>query len=193
MGLFIITSQSSVASGIRRVEALSGKQAIKYLEELRSVNDSIQQLLNTPQDSLEEKVKSLIDENKKLKKGGGASTAVEVISSETIDQGEWTLILEQVAVADNKLLRGLVDKKKSSMDTGVIVILNAMDTKVALVCGVTENMTSQISAGDIIKSLSESLGGKGGGRSDFAQGAGESNNVKEFVTSIPNIVKSLAK
>ena len=193
MGLFIIVNQSSVASGIRRVEALSGKQAITYLEELRAVNDSIQSLLNSPQDSLEDKIKSLIDENKKLKKGGVQSSSVEVIYSETVDHGDWSLILEQVAVADNKLLRGLVDKKKAAIEHGVIVLLNVIDSKVALVCGVTQSMTSRISAGDVIKSLAESLGGKGGGRSDFAQGAGETKDINEFVTSISDIVKSLAK
>ena len=193
MGLFIIVNQSSVASGIRRVEALSGKQAITYLEELRAVNDSIQSLLNSPQDSLEDKIKSLIDENKKLKKGGVQSSSVEVIYSETIDHGDWSLVLEQVAVTDNKLLRGLVDKKKAALENGVIVLLNVIDSKVALVCGVTQSMTSRISAGDVVKSLAESLGGKGGGRSDFAQGAGETKDINEFVTSISDIVKSLAK
>ena len=193
MGLFIIVNQSSVASGIRRIEALSGKQAIAYLEELRAVNDSIQNLLNSPQDSLEDKIKSLIDENKKLKKGGVQSSSVEVIYSETIDHGDWSLVLEQVAVTDNKLLRGLVDKKKAALENGVIVLLNVIDSKVALVCGVTQSMTSRISAGDVVKSLAESLGGKGGGRSDFAQGAGETKDINEFVTSISDIVKSLAK
>ena len=193
MGLFIIVNQSSVASGIRRIEALSGKQAIAYLEELRAVNDSIQSLLNSPQDSLEDKIKSLIDENKKLKKGGVQSSSVEVIYSETIDHGDWSLVLEQVAVTDNKLLRGLVDKKKAALENGVIVLLNVIETKVALVCGVTQSMTSRISAGDVVKSLAESLGGKGGGRSDFAQGAGETKDINEFVTSISDIVKSLAK
>ena len=193
MGLFIIVNQSSVASGIRRVEALSGKQAIAHLEELRSVNDAIQQLLNTPQDSLEEKIKLLIDENKKLKKGGTISSAVEVLHSEVIENDGWSLILEQVAVDDNKVLRGLVDKKKNTLENGVIVLLNAIDSKVALVCGVSESMTSKISAGDVIKMLAESLGGKGGGRPDFAQGAGETKDIKKFVSSIPDIVKSLAK
>ena len=193
MGLFIIVNQSSVASGIRRVEALSGKQAMGYLEELRSVNDSIQQLLNTPQDSLEEKIKYLIDENKKLKKGGTNPSSIEVINSQVFENDGWNLILEQVAVDDNKLLRGLVDKKKNTLENGVIVLLNAIDSKVALVCGVTESMTSKISAGDVIKILAESLGGKGGGRSDFAQGAGETKDIKKFVTSIPDIVKSVAK
>ena len=193
MGLFIIVNQSSVASGIRRVEALSGKQAIAHLEELRSVNDAIQQLLNTPQDSLEEKIKLLIDENKKLKKGGTISSTVEVLHSEVIENDGWSLILEQVAVDDNKALRGLVDKKKNTLKNGVIVLLNAIDSKVALVCGVSESMTSKISAGDVIKMLAESLGGKGGGRPDFAQGAGETKDIKKFVSSIPDIVKSLAK
>jgi len=193
MGLFIITNQSSVASGVRRVEALAGKEAMKHLEEVRNVNDSIQQLLNSPIDLLEEKIKNLLEENKKLKKGKPASSSVEVISSESMDFNGWSLVVEHVSVDDNKMLRGIADQKKSSLKDGVVVVLNAIDSKVALVCGVTNNITSSISADAIIKSLSDSLGGKGGGRDDFAQGAGETNNLKEFVTSIPDIVKSLAK
>ncbi len=193
MGLFIITNQSSVASGVRRVEALAGKEAMKHLEGIRNVNDSIQQLLNSPIDLLEEKIKNLLEENKKLKKGKPVSSSVQVISSESIDHNGWSIVVEHVSVDDNKMLRGIADQKKSSLKDGVVVILNAIDSKVALVCGVTNNITSTISADAIIKSLSDSLGGKGGGRDDFAQGAGETNNLKEFVTSIPDIVKSLAK
>jgi alanyl-tRNA synthetase len=193
MGLFIIINQSSVASGIRRVEALSGKRAIEYLEELRSVNNSIQQLLNSSQDDLEQKVKTLLSENKKLKKGGVQSASIDIVNSEVYKIDDWHLLVEQVSVEDNKLLRGLVDKKKAELKSGVAIIINAIDNKVALVCGVTEDRTSNISAGDVIKALTESLGGKGGGRPDFAQGAGQTNNVNEFVTSITDIVKSVAK
>ena len=193
MGLFIIINQSSVASGIRRVEALSGKRAIEYLEELRSVNNSIQQLLNSSQDDLEQKVKTLLSENKKLKKGGVQSTSIDIVNSEVYKIDDWHLLVEQVSVEDNKLLRGLADKKKAELKSGVAIIINVIDNKVAVVCGVTEDRTSNISAGDVIKALTESLGGKGGGRPDFAQGAGQTNNVNEFVTSITDIVKSVAK
>ena len=85
-----------------------------------------------------------------------------------------------------------MDNKKASLSKGCVVLLNAIGSKVAVVSGVTDNLVDQLSAKDVVSLLCEQLGGKGGGRPDFAQGAGESKNINEFVTSILNSVKSLA-
>jgi alanyl-tRNA synthetase len=86
----------------------------------------------------------------------------------------------------------MVDNKKTSISKGCIILLNAIGDKVAVVAGVTDNLTKDISAKDIVSLLCEQLNGKGGGRPDFAQGAGETKNINEFVTSILNSVKSIA-
>ena len=193
IGVFVIVNQSSVASGIRRIEAIGGKQALEYINEVREVTDSLQTKLNVPADALLEKVEALIEENKKLKKSGGSqSNSVKIIFSETYDINDWQLQVEQVSTDDNKILRGLVDNKKASLSKGCVVLLNAIGSKVAIVSGVTDNLVDQVSAKDVVSLLCEQLGGKGGGRPDFAQGAGESKNTNEFVTSILNSVKSLA-
>ena len=193
IGVFVIVNQSSVASGIRRIEAIGGKQALEYINEVREVSDSLQTKLNVPADALLEKVEALIEENKKLKKSGGSqSNSVKIIFSETYDINDWQLQVEQVSSDDNKILRGLVDNKKASLSKGCVVLLNAIGSKVAIVSGVTDNLVDQLSAKDVVSLLCEQLGGKGGGRPDFAQGAGESKNTNEFVTSILNSVKSLA-
>ena len=193
IGVFVIVNQSSVASGIRRIEAIGGKQALEYINEVRAVTDSLQSKLNVPADALLEKVEALIEENKKLKKSGGSqSNSVKVVFSETYDINDWQLQVEQVSTDDNKILRGLVDNKKASLSKGCVVLLNAIGSKVAVVSGVTDNLVDQLSAKDVVSLLCEQLGGKGGGRPDFAQGAGESKNTNEFVTSILNSVKSLA-
>ena len=193
IGVFVIVNQSSVASGIRRIEAIGGKQALEYINEVREVTDSLQSKLNVPADALLEKVEALIEENKKLKKSGGSQpNSVKVIFSETYDINDWQLQVEQVSTDDNKILRGLVDNKKASLSKGCVVLLNAIGSKVAVVSGVTDNLVDQLSAKDVVSLLCEQLGGKGGGRPDFAQGAGESKNTNEFVTSILNSVKSLA-
>jgi alanyl-tRNA synthetase len=193
IGVFVIVNQSSVASGIRRIEAIGGKQALEYINEVREVTDSLQSKLNVPADALLEKVEALIEENKKLKKSGGSQpNSVKVIFSETYDINDWQLQVEQVSTDDNKILRGLVDNQKASLSKGCVVLLNAIGSKVAVVSGVTDNLVDQLSAKDVVSLLCEQLGGKGGGRPDFAQGAGESKNTNEFVTSILNSVKSLA-
>ncbi|MDA9045145.1 alanine--tRNA ligase [Gammaproteobacteria bacterium] len=192
IGSFVVTSQSSVASGIRRIEAIAGKQAINHLNNIRSVNQSLQKVLNTTSDKLAEKIEALIQENKKLKKSGPVSTSNETIFSEESTINNWKLIIKQVALEDNKQLRGLVDQAKKGIDRGVVILLSESNGKVAIVAGVTKNLIDEISAKDIIRELSSQLNGKGGGRPDFAQGAGVSEKVNEFVTSIPNTVKSIS-
>ncbi|MDA7802589.1 alanine--tRNA ligase [Gammaproteobacteria bacterium] len=192
IGSFVVTSQSSVASGIRRIEAIAGKQAINHLNNIRSVNQSLQKALNTTSDKLAEKIEALIQENKKLKKSGPVSTSNETIFSEESTINNWKLIIKQVALEDNKQLRGLVDQAKKGIDRGVVILLSEFNGKVAIVAGVTKNLIDEISAKDIISELSSQLNGKGGGRPDFAQGAGVSEKVNEFVTSIPNTVKSIS-
>ena len=96
IGVFVIVNQSSVASGIRRIEAIGGKQALEYINEVRAVTDSLQTKLNVPADALLEKVEALIEENKKLKKSGGSQpNSVKVIFSETYDVNDWQLQVEQ--------------------------------------------------------------------------------------------------
>ena len=194
IGFFIITNQSSVASGIRRIEAQAGFQSIKYIDKIREVSSSLQSVLNVSTDDIYGKILSLIEENKNLKKNHPSNNSSGiVVSSATYDIDDWKLIIEQVDVDNTKYLRNLVDEHKNTNDKACIVMLNVVENKVAFVCGVTSNLSDSISAKDIVSFLSESIDGKGGGRSDFAQGAGETENITDFVTSIVNKVKSLAK
>ena len=194
IGFFVITNQSSVASGIRRIEALAGSKSIEHVKKLRDVNLSLQNSLNVSADELQEKVNSLIEENKKLKKSSKSKSANKsVISSEMHEFGDWKLIVEQVDVEDTKDLRALADEQKNTNEKLCVVIFTESSNKIALVCGVTKNLTESLSAKEVVSELSNQINGKGGGRSDFAQGAGETDNIKDFVTSIPNSVKSLAK
>ena len=194
IGFFIITSQSSVASGIRRIEAVAGMKSIEHINKIRDINSSLQSVLNVSSENIQEKIKSLIEENKELKKkSGNKKSKKSVVFSETHEINDWKLIVEQVEIDDTKDLRALVDDQKNTNEKVCIVILNAVKNKVALVCGVTKNLTDLLSAKDVVSTLSDQIGGKGGGRSDFAQGAGETENLKDFVTSIVDSVKSLAK
>ena len=194
IGFFIITSQSSVASGIRRIEAVAGMKSIEHINKIRDINSSLQSVLNVSSEDIQEKIKSLIEENKELKKkSGNKKSKKTVVFSKTYTINDWKLLVEQVEIDDTKDLRALVDDQKNTNEKVCIVILNAVKNKVALVCGVTKNLTDSLSAKDVVSTLSDQIGGKGGGRPDFAQGAGETENLKDFVTSIVDSVKSLAK
>ena len=193
IGTFLITNQSSVASGVRRIEAVAGKVALKHLKEIQRINEELQQKLNIPADGIVDKVESLIQENKKLKKTGSIDTTeTEIVFAESCEINDWVLSIEQISIDDNKSLRGMVDAKKKTIAKGSIILLNVQGNKIAVVCGVTDNIVDQISAKDIVSNICETINGRGGGRPDFAQGAGETENIKEFVTSISNSVKSLA-
>ena len=193
IGTFLITNQSSVASGVRRIEAVAGKVALKHLKEIQRINEELQQKLNIPADGIVDKVESLIQENKKLKKTGSIDTTeTEIVFAESCEINDWVLSIEQISIDDNKSLRGMVDAKKKTIAKGSIILLNVQGNKIAVVCGVTDNIVDQISAKDIVSNICKAINGRGGGRPDFAQGAGETENIKEFVTSISNSVKSLA-
>ena len=193
IGTLVITSQSSVASGVRRIEAIAGHESLVHLANLKTLTNELQKTLNTTSDKLSEKVNALIQENKKLKKSGPVASKQEVVSSEELSIDDWTLVIEQLKLEDNKELRGLVDQKKSKLSKGCVVLLSEANEKVAIVAGVTKNLVDTISAKDVVSELCSQLDGRGGGRPDFAQGAGNSKNINDFVTSIPKTVKSLSK
>ena len=193
IGTLVITSQSSVASGVRRIEAIAGYESLEYLSNLKTLTNELQKTLNTSSDKLSEKVNALIQENKKLKKSGPVESKQEVISCEELSIDDWTLVIEQLKLEDNKELRGLVDQKKSKLSKGCVILLSEANEKVAIVAGVTKNLVDTISAKDLVSELCAQLDGRGGGRPDFAQGAGNSKNINDFVTSIPKTVKSLSK
>ena len=193
IGTLVIISQSSVASGVRRIEAIAGHESLEYLANLKTLTNELQKTLNTSSDKLSEKVNALVQENKKLKKSGPVGSKQEVISSEELSIDDWTLVIEQLKLEDNKELRGLVDQKKSKLTKGCVVLLSAVNEKIAIVAGVTKNLVDTISAKDVVSELCSQLDGRGGGRPDFAQGAGNSKNINDFVTSISKTVKFLSK
>ena len=164
IGFFVITNQSSVASGIRRIEALAGSKSIEHVKKLRDVNLSLQNSLNVSADELQEKVNSLIEENKKLKKSSKSKSAKKsVISSEMHEFGDWKLIVEQVDVEDTKDLRSLADEQKNTNEKLCVVIFTESSNKIALVCGVTKNLSESLSAKEVVSELSNQINGKGGG------------------------------
>ena len=193
IGFFIIINQSSVASGIRRIEAVAGMKAIDHIEKIRQINLSLQTSLNVSSEDMLEKVQNLIEENKELKKNKNKTVKKSTVFSETFEIDDFKLIVEQVKIDNPKELRNLVDAKKNTNEKVCVVLMSVSKNKVALVCGVTNNLCESLSATDVIGELSKQINGTGGGRPDFAQGAGETENVQDFVTSISNTVKSLAK
>ena len=193
IGMFIITSESSVSSGVRRIEAAVGSQAVELMLEMQQQLQTAQSLLNVGASEVSSKVKDLITENKSLKKGKKTNPVSSIEAKDSRHQLDgFELVLLQVKNQNIQDLRQLVDQHKKDQQAKCILIVSSQDNKIVLVCGVTSDLEDSLQANKVIQAVCKSIDGKGGGRNDFAQGAGECNNIDEFVNSIPNIVQSIA-
>ncbi len=193
IGMFTILSESSVSSGVRRIEALTGFKAVELMLEIRSQLQDVQGILNVGATQVSSKVEDLVRENKSLKKGNKTKEKSTVDIKETIYKiNNFDLVLIEADTQNIQDLRQLVDSSKESQSQRCVLILSHQDSKVVMVCGITEDMQGSLSANDVIQAIAKASNGKGGGRKDFAQGAGVADNFEEFVNSIPDIVQSIA-
>ncbi|WP_415901130.1 alanine--tRNA ligase [Neptuniibacter sp. QD48_11] len=164
IGLLKITSEGGVAAGIRRVEAVTGRVALDYFADQKA---QFEQKLQDQQAKNRQLEKELEQMKAKLAAAKGAdliSNAVEVSGVK--------VLAAQLEGVEPKALRDTIDQLKNKLGSGVVVLATVADDKIALAAGVTKDLTGQVRAGDLIKELTAKLGGKGGGRPDFAQGGG---------------------
>ena len=193
IGMFVILSESSVSSGVRRIEAVTGAKAVELALEIRSQLQAVQGILNVGAAQVSSKVEDLVKENKSLKKGSKTNGRSSVDLKEIIHKiNNFDLVLIEADTQNIQDLRQLVDSSKKDQSQRCVLILSHQDSKVVMVCGVTDDIQESLSANDVIQAIAKASDGKGGGRKDFAQGAGEADNFEEFVKSIPDIVQSIA-
>ena len=193
IGMFVILSESSVSSGVRRIEAVTGAKAVELALEIRSQLQDVQGILNVGASQVSSKVEDLVKENKSLKKGSKSKAKSSVDLKEVIHKiKNLDLVLIEADTQNIQDLRKLVDSYKKDQSQRCVLILSHQDSKVVMVCGVTDDIQESLSANDVIQAITKASDGKGGGRKDFAQGAGVADNFEEFVNSIPDIVQSIA-
>ena len=178
IGLMKITSEVGIASGVRRIEAVTGAQAFELVLQQEQTLDDFSGLLRSDKNGATDKLKSLIEQNKKLEKevsqlnmklasGGGkdlADSAVEINGVKVVAQ-----LLEG---GDAKTLPDAMDRVKTKLQSGVVLLAVINDDKVVLVAGVTKDLTDKVKAGDLLNYVATQVGGKGGGRPDMARGGG---------------------
>jgi alanyl-tRNA synthetase len=181
IGLFKILSESAVSAGVRRVEALTGANALRYLEAQEQLVQEAAGVLKSPAIELVPRVKALLEDKKKLEQelsnlrrqmatGGGAAAGAGPEVKEIGGVKFTARVLEGFPAKD---LKPMVDDLKSKLGSGVITLIATEDGKASIVVGVTADLTSKLSAVDLVKTGVEILGGKGGGgRPDMAQGGG---------------------
>ena len=179
IGLFRITSEAGIAAGVRRIEAVTGKQALAYTAESDALVSEIAALVKGSRGNLLEKVKLIAERNKQLEKELekvnaklASAQSGDLLSHVTIVNGI-SLLATEIEGADPKSLRDMMDQLKNKLGSGVVVLLARTDDgKVSVLAGVTKDLITRVKAGDLVRELASVLGGKGGGRPDMAQGGG---------------------
>ncbi len=197
IGIFKIISEQGIASGVRRIEAVTGGSALQWIEFLEDLTAESTELLKSDRDNYIEKLRVLIAQNRKLEKEVSqlkmklASGAGSDLSESVIDLGEAKLIVNQLDGVDPKFLPDAMDRLKNKLGTGIVVLGSVTDGKVALIAGVTKDLTNKINAGDLINHVAMQVGGKGGGREDMASAGGtEDAALPAALDSVVDYVKS---
>jgi alanyl-tRNA synthetase len=178
IGLFKIVRESSIASGIRRIEAVTGRAALKYLSDYKNVAESLCKTLKTTLDKLPERVAALQNEIRELKKTGrspqGASVDAEKIFSTAKEIGGTKVVCRVIDDAPMPALRELVDKLKAKEKSVAITLGSAVGGKVSIVVALSKDLVKRgLKSGELIKEIAAVVGGSGGGRPDMAQAGGK--------------------
>ena len=197
IGLFKIISESGVASGIRRIEALTAEAAEKWLSTYKTNVEEVAALLKSSNDKIFTKVEQLLVKNKALEKEliesrqKMFSSSSEDISEKVTKIKDTSILIQRLEGFSANDLRVSIDRYKNKLENAIIVLGVVEEGKAKIAIGVTKHNTDLIHAGDLIKIVAEIVGGKGGGRPDFAQAGGPEvdkldqalEHAKEFITS----------
>ena len=178
IGLMKIISEGGVASGIRRIEAVTGAAALAYLNAAEEQLKEAASLVKGSRENLVDKLSAVLERNRQLEKqleqlqAKAASAAGDDLSSSAVDVKGVKVLTARLDGQDGKALLALVDQLKNKLGRAVILLGSVHEDKVVLVAGVTKDLTGKLKAGDLMKQAAAAVGGKGGGRPDMAQGGG---------------------
>ena len=191
IGAFKITSESGIASGVRRIEATTGIGALDWIESTEDKLQRIARLLKSDTETVDSKLTAQLEKNRKLEKELldlksklTSSAGSDLIQNAEVIDGI-SIIARSLDNTDPKNLRDAVDQLKNKLGTAVLVLATVNDSKVSLVAGVTNDTTSRIKAGELANFVAKQVGGKGGGRPDMAQAGGD--NPKELESALAKV------
>lgn len=178
IGLFKILSESGIAAGVRRIEAVTGEAAQAYLHQLDHEINQAASLVKGDTFSVSAKVRQLLDRSRQLEKeieqlkGKLAAQAGASLLEQVVDINGSKVLVANLEGVDAKSLRGTLDDLKSKLQSGVVVLGTVSGDKVSLIAGVTKDLTGKVKAGELVNMVAQQVGGKGGGRPDMAQAGG---------------------
>lgn len=178
IGLFKIVSEGGVAAGIRRVEAVTGENALAYLQQLESAVNRAASSLKAPSGELQGRIAQVLDQVRSLEKevaqlkGKLASSQGDELVSQAVDVKGIKVLAARLEGADAKTLRETMDKLKDKLKTAAIVLAAVDGGKVQIAAGVTADSMGKVKAGDLVNFVAQQVGGKGGGKPDMAMAGG---------------------
>ncbi len=198
IGLFRITAEYGVASGVRRIEAVTGEAALKDMKaDQQRLANAMAAIKATPE-NFDSKLSQVVSSNRELQKeidrlkAKLATAGSRDLTAEAVDVNGIKVLAVQIEGADAKSLRDSMDQLKNKLQSGVLLLAAVSDGKVALAAGVTKDLTDRYKAGELMKQAAQAVGGKGGGRPDMAQGGGDQpENVEKALALAAEYVKSL--
>ncbi len=195
IGLFKIVSESGIAAGVRRIEAVTGRGALDWVNANETLLRDVAGLVRSGRDDVAAKVGQLVERTRslereldqvrlKLASGGGR----DLLSEARVVNGV-NVLAARLDGADAKALRDTADQLKDKLRSGVVVLVAVEGGKVHLVASITKDLTAKLKAGDLIKPVAERVGGRGGGRADFAQAGGDQpQNVDAALALVPTLI-----
>jgi alanyl-tRNA synthetase len=201
IGAFVIVSESGVAAGVRRVEALTGAGAIAWMQQQRAALDRLHHALNVADDQAVAAIEKLHADNKRLARDvtqlktrlamGGGATAGDP-AGDVVEVAGVKLARRKVSDLEKDALRNLADSLKAQIKSGIVVIASANGDKVQMVVAVTADLTPRVKAGQIVKGIAPIVGGGGGGRPDFAEAGGKlPDKIDEMLSASERVIHKL--
>jgi len=178
IGLFKIVSEGGVAAGVRRIEAVTGANALSYLQDLESTVHSVAATLKSPAAELQGRLSQVLEQVKTLErevgalKGKLASSKGDELIAQAVDVNGIKVLAAKLDGADAKTLRDTMDKLKDKLKTAAIVLAAVDGDKVQIAAGVTADSIGKVKAGELVNFVAQQVGGKGGGKPDMAMAGG---------------------
>ena len=192
IGFFKIVAESGVAAGVRRIEAVTGEYAVRWAQQADRTLNALSGLFKCRPDALEDKARQALERNRQLEKelerlqAKLAAQAGGDLASRAVEIGAIKVLAAKLEGGDAKALRTTMDQLKNRLGSAVIVLATEKNGKVTLVAGVTKDLTDRFKAGELVNFVARQVGGKGGGRPDFAQAGG--NEPEQLDPALAGVV-----
>jgi alanyl-tRNA synthetase len=195
IGQFKIVEETAIAAGIRRIVAVAGEAAVERIQTMDEQLRDLARVLKVAPDSLEDRLRQILDKSKSLEKeveelkSKMASASGDELAGQAVNVNQIKVLSARLDDVDPKALRDTVDRLKDRLGSSIVVIGSAGNGKVRLAAGVSKDLTTRIQAGNLVNFVAQQVGGKGGGRPDFAQAGGsQPEKLDGALTSVPDWV-----